>query len=34
LHADAELAQLAWSAGLSDVGVDNDGGGQLLTATT
>jgi ubiquinone/menaquinone biosynthesis C-methylase UbiE len=33
-YADAQLAQLARSAGLSDVAVDNDDGGQLLTATT
>jgi SAM-dependent methyltransferase len=31
-YADAELAQVARSAGLHDVVVNNDGGGQLLTA--
>lgn len=32
-YTEAELARLARSAGLSDVAVDNDDGGQLLTAT-
>ena len=32
LHTDAALAELARSAGLQDVVVHNDGGGQLLTA--
>jgi SAM-dependent methyltransferase len=33
-YADAELAQLTRSAGLRGVAVDNDDGGQLLTAAT
>jgi hypothetical protein len=31
-HPDAELAALASQAGLADVQVRNDGGGQVLTA--
>ena len=31
-HSDAELAALARQAGLAEVKVHNDGGGQLLTA--
>jgi ubiquinone/menaquinone biosynthesis C-methylase UbiE len=31
-YSDAELAQLAWDAGLTDVTVRNEDGGQLLTA--
>ncbi len=31
-HSDAALAELAHAAGLTEVAVENDGGGQLLTA--
>jgi hypothetical protein len=32
-HSDAELIELAGAAGFSDAAVQNEGGGQLLTAT-